>query len=165
MWNEGSILGPGEKPEARPHLQEMAEGRQISGVYWMSPDAFPAGFRAMGLEFTTSEALIIIAAPVLHPTYQVRLYFRWLSAQKIFTRSMARIYGQGLDRALADDFIKQQIQGNVIRYVYPDREPTPAGGERFQVEFTTGRGFSVEAIPSGPFCADLEVQMLERVGR
>ena len=154
------LLPGGERPEARPHICEMTEGKTVSGSYWLEVDALPPGWRGMGLEFSTSETLLIMAAP---PWDRCRLVFRWLPKQAQWTRSMARIYGLGLDRATPDDFIKAQLQGQTVRYVHPAKAQRHDGGEEMRIEFRSGDEVYVVALPGdGPFCADLDVQVVRK---
>lgn len=169
MWNEGSFLGIGESPQPTVYIQERCEGQQISGVYWMGSrhNELPPGWRGMGLEFTNSAKLVVMAAPVLERTRTARLLFRWIAPEKIWTARMDTIYRLGLDRATPTDVIQQQVQGQLIKNVITVRDPTAEGGEEILFEFSGGSGMAVRALPNQrhPLLADLEVQMLERLGR
>lgn len=159
---EGHLLPYGEQPEARTHLQERCEGRQIAGLSYLSIESLPPGWRGIVFDFTTSEALVVMAAPVIDIKFSARLAFRWIEAQKIFTKTMVKVYTQGQGRLEPDDFIKEQIQGEVIRYVITTKATTPEGGEQLEVEMGSGMRVWLRAHPSEehPGCADIELQIV-----
>ena len=159
---EGHLLPHGEQPEARTHLQERCEGLQISGIYYLDPRELPKGFAGAVFELTTSDVLVVLACPVLDVRYSARLAFRWIEKQKIFTRTMVRIFTQGKGRATPDDWFKQQLQGEVIRYVITTKAPTAEGGEQLEVEFGSGARLWLRAEPSWehPMCAELDLQIV-----
>lgn len=165
---EGHLLHLGEQPEARLHLAERLEGRQISGVYWTDELGGPRGWASVGFELTTSETVAILAAPAVgDPRWTTRLAIRWLEAERgNWTRSMDERYRLGHGRAEPGDWLKRQIQGQVVRHVRMDRVPTTAGGERMVWECSGGDRLILVAEPSGehPMQTALDLQVV-RPGR
>lgn len=161
---EVPLLPAGEVPESVQDVQERFEGKQISGVY-LNPGPLPTGWAALGLEFTDSSVLIVMAAPVLEPDRYVRLVYRWVAPQRIWTRSMARIYGSGLGRAEPINEWSRRLQGEVLRGVLQSHGPDANGGEQITLLFGGDRRLvlhamaSAEGLAMGRPVADLDAQL------
>ena len=164
MTGEVPLLPAGETPESVQDIQERFEGKQISGVY-LNPGPLPTGWAALGLEFTDSSVLIVMAAPVLEPDRYVRLVYRWVAPQHIWTRSMARIYGGGLGRAAPINEWSARLQGEVLRGVVASVGPDAQGGEQITLLFGGDRRLvlralaSAEGLAMGRPVADLDAQL------
>lgn len=164
MTGEVPLLPAGEQPEPVKDIQERFEGKQISGVY-LNPGPLPTGWAALGLEFSDSSVLIVMAAPVLEPDRYVRLVYRWVAPQRIWTRSMARIYGSGLGRAVPVNEWMARLQGEVLRGVRPSTGPDSQGGESIELLFGGTRRLVLHAMASpeglamGRPVADLDAQL------
>lgn len=158
---EPTLLPEGEEPTPHVYIREMCEGKQISGVHWL--EGTPRGWPGCAVEFTTSEVLVVMAAPTQEVAWPARLVFRWIEGQKIWSKSVDEVYRKGLGRARPDDFLKQKLQGQVIRRVVPTKAPTLRTGDEIRMEFASGEGMRLEATPTmHPFVAELEVQWLPR---
>lgn len=157
-----------ERAVPRTDLQERLEGKIISGVYWLGPEDVPEGWAGAALEMTTSEVLFIFAAPVMELKYQTRLIFRWLEAQRQWSKRMRAIFGEGKDRATPKDEVQHKVQGHLVRLVHVERAALPDGGEGCSFEFSDGEGLRLEAHPSheNPLqCAVLKVEFVPRPPR
>jgi hypothetical protein len=156
--------GKGEELIAWQELQEKCEGKQVSGVYYLTGE-LPKGWQGIGLELTTSEVMVFMAAPVVERGFRARLLLRWISRQQIWTPGMDATYGQGKGRAVADDFIKRQLQGEVLRGFTKPKDPTPEGGDLWLFEFRSGLVMRLLAEPDGDhqersWAAALDLQLI-----
>ena len=164
---EAPLLPYGEGPEPTQDIRERFEGKQISGVY-LDPQPMPTGWVAIGFEFTDSSVLMVMAAPVVepdHPERLVRLVYRWVAPQRIWTRTMAKVFGQGLLRAEPVNEWCRRVQGEVVRGIVQSQATEPEGGERLDVLFGGDRRLIIRALPSpeglamGRPVADMDVQL------
>ena len=152
-----------EQPVPRLILEEFCEKKQVSGLHYLrEPGSLPKGWAGLLLEFTTSEALIIMAAPVLELKFQARLAFRWIPQERLWTRTMSEIYTKGHGRAVPTDFLQRNVQGEVIRGILADPAPTPEGGDEIVFEFVSGAKLRIRALPNEwrTTCADLDAQWI-----
>jgi hypothetical protein len=170
-WNGGEELVSWQS------LEERCGGKQISGVYFL-PGELPRGWQGIGFELTTSEVMVVEAAPTLDKKYKARLLIRWLTIQKIWTPTMQErhIKGEGRASHLECQVCRQvypercpghQVQGEVLRGFTTLGEPTPTGGDTWLFEFVSGLTMRLSAEPSRvhPFAAELELQVLPRGSR
>ena len=141
---------PWEQAAARPDIQILLEDKQIALVRW-NPGPLPPGGCAVGLELTTSEVMIIMAVPTEEdPVYKYRLFFRWIPAQRIWTKRMDRRSRFGrivIPGEPAADFLQRQIEGEVIRGCLQIREPNSGGGEQSMIELRNGNVLHFNALP------------------
>ena len=165
QFSDGIFL-PFEIAESRVHLQEMCEGKLIARVCWEVNDEMPDNSAGFGLEFTTSDRLVILALPVSEGAYMSRLVWRWIEAQRIWTKPMTQHFQR--DRRQAGepgaDALANQLEGQVIVGVLKPAHHVGLG-ERMDLELRDGSRLVVESVPilpavrgGGPGACELEVR-------
>lgn len=161
----------GEQLVSWQSLHERAEGKQISGVYFLLNE-LPKGWEGVGFEFTTSDVMIAMAVPSLEKEFAARLLIRWVMPQGIWTPGMENVFKRGKGRASIDECPvcpqcrpdpcpAHQVQGEVIKLVYAPKEPTSTQGDVWLFEFVSGTVMRLCAEPSdeGPWAASLDLQV------
>ena len=149
---DGHLLpghGRAEKPEKRTRLAEMLEGGQIATLD-VDAGPGPTGSPVMGIELATGVRLAIMAARDRNSRYRVRLIFRLMPARAIWTPDDERRsrFGRPANEYDPDPKVaamQRRVEGEVIRGLIQQEEPTSFGGEAMAMEFRNGARLSLAA--------------------
>ena len=149
---DGHLLpghGRAEKPEKRTRLAEMLEGGQIATLD-VDAGPGPTGSPVMGIELVTGVRLAIMAAFDQNSRYKIRLIFRLMPARAIWTPEDVRRsrFGRPAEEYDPDPKVatmQRRVEGEVIRGLIQQVEPTPWGGEAMAMELRNGGRLSLAA--------------------